>query len=133
MKILRVGAHIAAIACLALASACATASGPGTSGPPGGVYQPPPVLTTDGTVLDEQALFAVEAAYNVAATAYLSADGRGQIPATTKAEVRPIMASAYEAVLLARAAYRIGDASTFTAQAAAAIEAATRAAELIPK
>lgn len=121
---------IFAIAAVLALAGCAT-SGP--SVPPGGSVDPPPITGTQGTVVDERAMFAVEAAYNVAATAYLAADGRGQIPTATKATVRPIMASAYEAVLLARAAYRIGDASTFTAQAAAAIEAATRAAELIPE
>lgn len=105
----------------------------GTVAPAGGSGVGPPIVSTRGSLNDERALYAVEAAYNVAAHAYVTADTAGQLPAALKARVRPVLVSSYQALLAARAAYAAGDAATFTAQARAAVEFATQARELIPK
>ncbi len=121
---------IFALAAVLALAGCAT-SGP--SVPPGGSVDPPPIVSTGGTVVDEQAMFALEAAYNVTATAYLAAVDSGMIRSGADAPVRRVMIQGYRALQLARAAYRVGDAATFAAQAAAATEALERATALIPK
>jgi len=101
--------------------------------PPGGLSgSSPPPVTAQGTLADERALYALEAAYNVAAHAYVTADDRGQLSAELKARIRPALQSSYAALLAARAAYRAGDAATFAAQAGAVVEFANRARALIP-
>lgn len=84
------------------ATASTSASGP--SSPSGGVCRP---LT--GTVVDERALYAAEAAYNVPAHAYVSAEGTGRLPANVKAVVKSLLQEAYRLLRLAREAYCLGD------------------------
>ena len=116
-----------AIVCALSLTAAACATMP--AAPPGS--GPPPVTAAQNTLLDERALFAAEATYNVAAQAYLAADGRGQIPAPTKAAARSILIRSYEALRLARQAYQIGEADTFTAQIASAAALAAEARALV--
>lgn len=113
------------IACaLSVTTACATIPAAGGTAP---------VISTQQTLLDERILFGAEAAYNVAASAYLSADSRGQLSPSVKATARAALTKSYDALLLARQAHAAGEASTFTAQAAAALAFASEARALIPQ
>lgn len=111
----------------------ACVGGPAPVFPGGDGSTAPPVVSTSGTLRDEQALFAVEAAYNVAANAYVTADSRGLVTPDVRERVRPLLIQSYQALELARTAYRVGDATTFAAQAAEATSLAIRARDLIPK
>lgn len=113
-------AFLLPVAMLALA-ACQSA----TQGDPGpatnsnaAVEAPTSGGVTAGTVIDEKAMYAAEAAYNVAANAYVTADGNGLLSAATKAKVKPYMLQAYDALKLARAAYKAGDSAVFVQQVA---------------
>lgn len=113
-------AFIAFAASLALAG-CATAPGPG-----GGV----PAVTV-GT-LDEKALWAAEAAYNIPAQAYVAALETGSVTPAMRARMRPALQAAKRALDAARAAFRIGDALTYNAQLATARRFAAEARTLLP-
>lgn len=91
-----------------------------------------PAVTTRTTAIDEKALFAVEAAYNVTGTAYLAAVDAGVLTGARKDQVKIKLQLAYSALLAARRAYEIGDARTFAEQAAAVISATDQAKALIP-
>lgn len=99
-----------AIAAAALSlGACGTSGGP--SIPTG------PIVSTDGTLADERALYAAEATYNVAATAYLAAVDAGGLPPGPRRDlVKSILQRAEDALLAARTAHRAGEAETFAAQ-----------------
>lgn len=86
-----------------------------------------------GTLRDEQALYAVEAAYEVAATAYLAADSRGQMSADVKARARAYLIQAAGALELAREARRIGNGEALRANTALVRAAVDSAAALIPR
>lgn len=116
---------IAACAALSLA-ACATAPGGSTTGPPG------PVITGSATALDEKALVAAEIAYNVAANAYVVADGKGLLSASVKAEAKSRLVTAYDALKAARSAYAAGNASTFVEQVARVTILADQVRKLVP-
>lgn len=121
---------IAGAAALALA-ACAHnpgPSGPGSGSGPGATVDPP---TSASEVLDERALFAAEAAYNVAATAYVAADSRDVLPPAVAARAQPLLAKAYVALRGARVAYAASDALNFAAFAREATTLATQARVLI--
>lgn len=115
----------------AVLAACTSTTSPGY--PPGPGAGLPPVVSTDGTLVDERALVALEAAYNVAASAYVAADDRGQIPPAVRERARQALVSSYQALTLARTAYRAGDSPTFATQAAEASRLVAQARELIPK
>ncbi|MBY0395656.1 MAG: hypothetical protein K2X91_04185 [Thermoleophilia bacterium] len=115
------------IGAMVLAS-CATVAPPG--GPPGS--SPSPVVSAAGTLTDERALYALEAAYNVAAHAYVTADDRGQLSAELKARIRPALTASYAALRAARAAHAAGNADSFATQAAAVVRFANEARALIP-
>ena len=89
-----------------------------------------PIAAT--TAVDDRAMFAVEAAYNVPAHAYVTADANGLLTPAVKAQAKPLLLQAYEALELARAAYQAGNAAGFEAQAAAVQDLANRANALIP-
>ena len=70
----------------------------------------------DRVVMDEKTAYAAEVLYNIPAQAYVSADTRGLISADLRATLRPkliYLASLLDAV---RAAYRVGDATSFAAR-----------------
>lgn len=90
-----------------------------------------PIASTQATTMDEKALIALELAYNTAGTAYLTARDRGLLPAATLTQSRTALLRSYDALLLARRAYSIGDASSFSAQAALVISAAGEAKRLV--
>lgn len=124
---------LASVMLLGLALTACTTAGGSVPLPGGDGSTAPPIVSTDGTLADERALFAVEAAYYVAATAYVSADDRGLIPGPTRERARQALVTSYQALNLARTAYRAGDSPTFSAQAAEALRFATQARDLIPK
>lgn len=64
------------------------------------------------TAYDEKAMYALEALYNVPAQAYVTADQRGLINATLKAQLKPKLQQAYTYLKGARAAYEICDTTT---------------------
>lgn len=94
------------------------------------VTTPPPV-SAQQTLIDERALFAAEAAYNVAANAYLVADGQGVLSAPVKAQAKGFLGQAYAALRLARSAYTVGDARSYAAQVAAVLEMTSRASAMV--
>jgi hypothetical protein len=98
-----------AAAALALASlslgACA-----GLQAPPG------PAAALQATAVDDKALYAAEAVYNVAAEAYVAAEANGLLSPDTKAQAKAILANAYKVLTGARAAYAAGNASAFNSQ-----------------
>lgn len=111
---------IAAAAALAL-SACATTAP---------INAPVPIAQSQ--VLDERALIAAESAYNVAGEAYLTAYRRNLLPADLQPRIRELLVDSFDAILLAREAYRLGNAATFTDQVAIASRLAGEAQRLIP-
>jgi hypothetical protein len=74
--------------------------------------------TTSTQVAIAQGDTTIDAAYNTAAQAYLAAVPN--MPAATKAEVKPLLVQAYAYVQAADAAAKVGDAATESAQAAQA-------------
>lgn len=118
---------IAAAASLAMAACSHT---PGPVGPgPGQPGNPPD--SQQASLLDERALFSAEAAYNVAATAYVSAESRNLLPPALAAQAQPLLAKAYVALRGARVAYAASDALNFAAFAREATALATQARVLI--
>lgn len=87
------------------------------------------------TLLDEKVLYAAEATLYGADTAADAAIDAGLLdPGSPQAiTIADGLATAHGALTAARAAYRVGDATTFAARAAAARDAATAAWALIPK
>jgi hypothetical protein len=75
----------------------------------------PSLIPPSETVIVAQAGTSVDAAYNVAAQAYLAA--LPTMPAATKATVKPLLVKAYGFVQAADAAEKLGDATTVAAQA----------------
>lgn len=71
------------------------------------------------TVLDDKAVYAAEALYNVPAYAYVSANKNGTLPASVKAWAKPKLIQLYSMLKLARAAYKAGDVAGFNCQFAA--------------
>ena len=118
---------IACCAALALAS-CAPTTGSGLALP--GVD---PVVSLQGTSVDEKALIAAELAYITAAQSYVTARDRQLLPAETLATARAALIRSFDALKLARTAYRAGDANSFAAQAALVISAAAEANRLLPQ
>lgn len=131
----RMIASILMVGALALA-ACSTSSGHRPDNPPGGGgggSVVAPGYPQQNEIRDEQAMIAVEAAYNVAASAFIAADSRGLIPEPQRDRAGEAVAMSYEALRLARAAHSMGDAATFEAQAREVGRLTSLARELIPK
>jgi hypothetical protein len=82
--------------------------------------------------MDEKAMYAAEAFYNVPAQAYVKANSNGQLSPSLKATLKPLLIKAKELLDGVRAAYRLGDASGFSAKYAALKDVAERAKALIP-
>jgi hypothetical protein len=98
---------------LALAlSACATLPAP-----------PAPVTIADGTRLHEQTALSVELAYQAAATAVLTANRAGLVPASARPGLAAADRRAFAAVQAVRGAYDAGNATGY----AQAVEAARAA------
>lgn len=87
----------------------------------------------DFTVLDDKAMYAAEALYNVPASAYRSADTRGLIPAHLKAVIKPKLQTMGRVLKTARSAYRIGDLTSFNARYRALLALKDEVTPLIPR
>lgn len=97
-----------------------------------------PNLLTDkpvlgATVMDERALIVTEAAFYGAQGAIEGAVDAGLLKGDNAAAVMNYHKAAYDALLLARAAYKAGDAATFPAKVAATQKLIAQAWALIPK
>jgi hypothetical protein len=119
------------VAAMAL-SACSpnAPSSAGTNAPPAAASSSGGLLSH--TVADEKAMYAAEAAYNVAASAYISADTRGLLSASVKAAVKPKLQAAYAALKTLRDAYALGNTSNFSALYSNAVRLANDAKALLP-
>ena len=78
---------------------------------------PVEITTPAKTTIDEKALFALEASYNVVGTSYLAAVDTGMLTGARKDEAKLNLDLAHGALLRARTAYEIGNAESFEAQA----------------
>lgn len=90
----------------------------------------PPDLTQ--TTADEKALFVAEAAYFGTASAAEAAVDNGLLKGDAAAKVNEYQKRAYDALLAARAAYLLGDATTYQQKLAAVQVLAGQAWALIP-
>lgn len=109
-------------ACLALATLSSTACA-----------TKPLLPVVEDTLVDEKALYTAEAAYNIAASAYIAADTADLMKPEIKAKVKPLMVKAYAALLSARDAYLLLNASAFSEQVSLALKLSKEAAALIPQ
>lgn len=112
----------------ALALASLSLAGCATVGAP-----PTPAAALQATTVDEKALYAAEALYNLPAQAYVSADARGKLSPELKAKLKPMLADAYKVLLTARAAYATGNADTFASQVNGLKNLSAAIVSLIPK
>lgn len=90
--------------CLALLlCAPVTACTTGADTPPSSAGQGSTAATV--ALNADKALYATEAAYNVPAQAYATFDAKGQLPASVKATVRPLLIDAFKGIQVARCAH----------------------------
>lgn len=94
---------------------------------------PAPAAALQATALDEKALYAAEALYNVPAQAYVVADGNGQLSPELKTKLKPMLQDAYRVLLAARAAYAAGNATGFANQVNSLKNLGAAIVSLIPK
>lgn len=87
----------------------------------------------DKTLRDEQAYYAVSAAYNVPAHAYRAANERRMLSPSLKNFLKPKLIYMYDLLKAARAAYQFGDAAGFAAKKAALFKLRDEITPLIPK
>lgn len=92
-----------------------------------------PSAVANATAIDEKAMYAAEASYNVIAQIYVTSEARGKLTPELKAAIKPILVSAYDALKLARAAYAAGNAVDFLHQANTLKSLGSSIANLIPK
>lgn len=92
------GYCLALLLCAPMVACTTGADAPPTSGP---ATETPAAIALNA----DKALYAVEAAYNAPAQAYVTADGKGLLSDATKATVRPILIDAYKGVQVARCAH----------------------------
>lgn len=85
-----------------------------------------------GTLVDEKALYGAEIAYNVPANAYVTLDTNGQLTIEIKSKVKPLLIGAYDALVVARSAYKLGDVCTFNAAVTNVKQLATSAKAFLP-
>jgi hypothetical protein len=125
------------IACAAFMAACTPSTStdePNTnSNVSTNVTQPGNCGIASNTLADEKALFAAETAYNVPAHAYVTADATGKLPASVKAQVRPLLIQAYDGLKLARAAYAAADGCSLNSYSNLVVSLGDRAKALLPK
>lgn len=125
---------VAAIGALALAaSGCSVSTGPWVPTNPATPYAAPakPGGVASKTLADERAMYAAEAAYNVAASAYVTADSNGVLTPAIKAKVKPYLTKAYAALKVARSAYAAGNTGDFFTAVADLETAANQAKALL--
>ena len=94
---------------------------------------PAPASALQATAIDEKALYAAEALYNVPAQAYVVADTNGQLSPELKATLKPMLTDAYKVLVAARAAYTAGNATGFASQVEALKNLSAAIVKLVPK
>jgi hypothetical protein len=99
----------------------------------GGQAPSAPAVDLSQTAIDEKALYAAEALYNVPAQAYVDADARGKLTPEMKAVLKPKLADAYKALLAIRVAYEIGNETMFVNKLATLGELSASILSLTPK
>lgn len=131
---MRMIVSFAALASLALAACGVTPTPAPLPTPPTAVEAAPvPVAPSKVQALTAGAMYAAEAAYNVPAHAYVTANERGLLPEPLKRQVQPLLVAAYEQLKKARLFYAVGDAVGFFAARAELETNADQANRLIPK
>lgn len=123
------GLAMLAIAVAALAYLAAACSPQGAGGI-GGIA-PTPAAVTSATAIDEKALAGVELAYKAMRTAGEIAVDAGVLAGDNAARVAAIDEKAYAALLLARQAYKAGNAADYGAAVGQALELIGQAQALI--
>ena len=76
----------------------------------------PAASTLAATALDDKAMYAAEALYNVPADAYVVADNNGKLSPAIKEKAKLLLIKAYAVLEATRAAYKAGNATEFAAQ-----------------
>jgi hypothetical protein len=119
---------------LAAASMMLCASGCSALGTAGTVVQAATSSAPlgDRITMDERGMYAVDLLYNVPASAYRSANERHLITPALRAQVRPILIQMRQLQLAARAAYRVGDATSWNSRVAALQQLRAQVVVLIP-
>lgn len=92
---------------------------------------PPPATIADTTTLDETGAIGVEVAYKAFRTAMELAVDAGMLKGATALRVRDLDNRAYALVSAARAAYRAGNAATYSAAVDEALSVITSATAAI--
>ena len=120
----------------ALALTLAACGAPATNPPNNSASAPAPAASPTpapmACAVTADAMYAAEAAYNVPAHAYVTADAKGLLPATIKGQVKPYLTAAYDALKQARLYYSTGDV-LFCGAASKVKSDADAANRLIPK
>ena len=83
------------------------------------------------TLADEKALFVAETAYNVAADAYVKL--ASTLPTDKRASARKLLIQAYDALKLARAAYKAGDGCSLNSYVELVKTLGAQAQAILPK
>lgn len=96
-----------------------------------GALMQPPATHANATVLDEKLAIGVELAYQAAAQAILAVNDVRPFSPALKARIQAADRKAYEAVVAVRAAYRAGNASSYSMAAAEAQSAIAALLQLI--
>ena len=91
-----------------------------------------PAPLGDRLTMDERGLYAMEAIYNVPASAYRTAVQRGLMTPAIRSTVRPILLQMRGIRNAARSAYRIGDATSWNARVAELRNLRDQVTALIP-
>ncbi len=138
MHLKRMGAMLAALACLSL-SAAACAAQPGPSPTSGAVAVQPTTPLASQTRLcapddttDEKILFEVENAYRGTASSYLIIEQAGLLSPPVKATAKQSLGTAYSALLLARQAYAVCDAPSLFGKVGQALGLIGKVKALLP-
>jgi hypothetical protein len=104
MNKLRLIISCVALSTMPLLTGCKEALQGGVAGNAGVYVSTPPCSFT---LADQKAMYAAEAAYNIPASAYLSANSRGLIKPELKVTLKAKLATMYDYLKGARAAYKI--------------------------
>jgi len=126
MRLFRTLAALSVVLALTACAAQPPASSPSSAPAPaaGGILA--------GTLIDDRVATGLELVYNVPAHAYVTADAAGLITPALKARLKPILANAYAALQVARAAKAVVDSgSASPAQRTAAVAAFSSASESV--
>jgi hypothetical protein len=91
-----------------------------------------PAPIGDKITFDERGMYAVEALYNVPASAYRSAVQRGAMTPALRATVRPLLLKLRDGRNLARTAYKVGDRTSWDQRVAELLKLKAQVSALLP-